>query len=251
MKNKILKTGLLVTFASGALLSSNKSDTVIGNNNKTYKDATQRKEKKEVKTDNYLYASHKATRAEVQETLNKALSMYSRNARSLSKRDVEGMVDILHYANNSEHFKINYKLVVAIISHESKMFRYARNHNRRKVNGKWATVSIDYGIGQNNSRYIDQRFRESIAANNKYRMTDVAITTNKYDPVTGVIATVLYLKEVRTGIVRYYTGQKKPIDQRKMIIAYNAGLQSTLNNVRSESFRARYYREIVKHMALF
>lgn len=182
------------------------------------------------------FAKKKVSKAEIRYTLNKAFDVFPKNSKSFTKRDTSGMIDVLYFANNSDYFKLDYKTVIAQCAHESHMHKYSRNLNR--------DGSVDFGIGQNNSRYIDSRFISAINLNKKMHITSTELTTDKYDPVTGLIATIVYMKDNREYLHRYGVFYKRHIPEQKWIISYNSGASGAANNIDYPAYRLPYYKKV-------
>jgi len=119
---------------------------------------------------------------------------------------------------------IHYKKILALISIESHWNIYATNKNSNNT--------YDYGLTQQNSKFIDIRYNKAKTICNKYNVT---YTSSYYDIILNIISAYIYVADIQ-----YYITCPK-----QQIIAYNTGIKGSYKyNKNSDAFP--YYQKFYK-----
>lgn len=177
-----------------------------------------------------FYASSYVTVSEVQETLEKVVARKGKQ-HLWNKKMYRNAATILVFFNNHDEFQIDWRILLALFSHESQMNPHAVS--RLNYDG-----TRDYGIGQHNSCCIDQRYRHAVAANGILKIVDPRIiSADRGNLYAGMIATAIHMKENREVILRH--NERNPYAQLgpdHWIIGYNSGISGVLRGM----YRKKY-----------
>jgi hypothetical protein len=192
--------------------------------------------------DENAFSSKFVTENEVKKDVIDTISF---NNKKWSKKNIDDLTHILQFGNNHEYFKIDYKIVLSILSHESKMNIYETS--KKNFDG-----SYDYGIGQQNSYFYKKRFIKACIIKEKYNIVKTNCTTDNFDIIAGAIATLLYLKENRDQLDNYGKTTGKHITFEKWIISYNSGLSGIIASIRSrnDNYKISYLRKVSEEYKL-
>ena len=109
----------------------------------------------------YKVDNTKLTKSIIKDDLNYFLHKYNRH---WSKANKNKCINALYYGQ--QEWNIDYKIVMAIISVESQYKIAVKGKNIRKGKVK----SIDYGLCQQNSKYIKQRYKATEQYLDKYKI---------------------------------------------------------------------------------
>lgn len=142
----------------------------------------------------------------IERDLNYFLDQHKRNWSPQTKRH---FINVIY--TGSKTFKINYKVVMSIISVESKYDLKAIGKNKN---------SFDYGLTQQNSKYLKVRYK---AASKYLNSCGIQYNLkNKYDLGLNVFACFNYLKNIEDyGDLNHF---------HEKITAYNRGINGAKNN---------------------
>jgi hypothetical protein len=174
--------------------------------------------KKDVLDNSYVItvSDEETVKKEIQKDLEYFLYKYNRNWNYINKKLFVEVV----FAGQKE-FNIDYRIVMSIISIESNYKIQARGRNKN---------SIDYGLTQQNSKYIDSRYKVAEIYLKKYNMK---YSTSLYDISKNIFACYIYLKDLSdTPELLWF---------RDYISAYNQGIRGALRNNNNE-----YYNKFIK-----
>lgn len=154
----------------------------------------------------------------IQSNLNLFLFQYD---RKWSRHNYYKVIDALYYGE--QEFDIDHKIVLSIIAIESRFKINAIGRN---------SDSIDFGLTQQNSKHMKQRYEASKKYLDKY---DLKYTDNKFDINRNIFSCYMYLNEIdRSSLVNSFN---------QMIKAYNVGIRgSTLKDWR-QSKANKYYEK--------
>lgn len=125
-------------------------------------------------------------------------------------------------------FGVSHKDILSIMAVESGFKKYSRNTNKDK--------SRDYGISQQNGRYIMARYRSASRYLKKYKIRYKSVY-DKYDIGLNVMSAILY---------QYDTG-KVTKSHRRLISSYNVGRRGYFTN---RKIANRYYSYVMKYRNL-
>jgi len=168
----------------------------------------------------YVVDSAKLNKSMIQDDLQAFLKKYN---RQWSIKDKNTCVAALYHGQ--KEFNIDYKLVLAIMSTESQFNIYAKGKNRE---------SIDYGLTQQNSRYIKRRYKASQLFLQKYKIKN---SSSLYDIGSNIFSCYLCLRDIHEYskltkfpdyIKAYNVGEKgikQPNLQNKAEAYYNKFIQ--------------------------
>lgn len=104
-----------------------------------------------------------------------------------------------------EKYGVPYKDMLAIMAIESGFKKYAKHRNRDR--------SLDYGLTQQNSRYIKKRYRAATAHLKRYGIPHKRIY-HKYDIGLNLMSAILFQRDIRRQTRNY----------RRIIVSYNTGM---------------------------
>jgi hypothetical protein len=169
----------------------------------------------------YKLDKNQISKSIIKDDLNYFLNKYNRN---WSKQDKEKFINVVYIG--SKEFDINPKIIMAIVSVESRYNVKAVGKNIRKKKVK----SIDYGLCQINSKYIKQRYKateEYLKANN------IKYTDSKFDIGKNVFSCYMYLRSIHdySDLIHF----------QDYITAYNQGVRGAKRNNDS-----RYYEKFMR-----
>lgn len=154
---------------------------------------------------------------EIRENLDYFLDKYNRNWNE-DLRD--NCVNIIY--EGSREFNIDYKIVLACISVESQFNIYAKGYNRD---------SIDFGLSQQNSRYIDQRY---LAVEKYLRKAGIPFTSSKFDMAKNIYSCFLVFKDIEQNpIINSFPDSIK---------AYNVGV----NGIKMKIYKRVAYHYYIR-----
>jgi hypothetical protein len=161
------------------------------------------------------------------------------NGRRWNSDDIETFTQVLMFGHNHKDFKIDYRMVLGLASHESKMKISA-------INPSNSNGTIDYGLLMHNSCCIDQRFARAIAFNKRYAIVkNRSVTANYYDVGAQSIATILFLSDLRRELDRDGKINGRFFTQRHWILAYNMGKDGLIQQSKPLAFQNRYHHEVL------
>jgi len=184
---------------------------------------------------NMAYANSMVSEADVRDDLIRTINHYG-NMRAWRIADIKAVTQALQFGNNHKDFRIDYRVVLSIMAIESEMNPYATGYN---TNGTY-----DYGLGQHNSCCIAERYARAIRLEREYKISTVRTATmEKYDPLTNTIATIIYLKDNRTGLESVARANRKFIPFKPFVVAYNRGFNGALYVDNSE--QVQYYNRFI------
>jgi hypothetical protein len=134
---------------------------------------------------------------------------------------------------------INHKYLLSTILTESEMDIYCVPKHRNE-NG-----SIDYGLSQQNSRYIKERYAK---ARKILKSMHIKHTKNKFDILVNVMAGAVTLDEFKHDLThkKYRNRIPKKYKHIAHFIAYNTGVGGFFNPNR-EHKRSQYYNRYKKY----
>lgn len=169
----------------------------------------------------------------IENNLINAINKHKQN-KYWNKRKIKLVIKILLIGEKK--YKIKHTNILALISLESYFNPYAVCRNR---------TSKDYGLTQQNSRYIKQRYRSASKILKKYKIK--YDKKNKFDIALNLMSCILFKvtinKIVNKRGVNIYS---KRIEK---IVAYNLGLGGARMRTRKK-IGLKYYR-IYKRRLLF
>lgn len=166
------------------------------------------------------YSDGKVSENDVRDDLIRTINHYG-NMRVWRISDIKAVSQALQFGHNHKDFKIDYKVVLAIMAIESNMNPYATGYN---TNG-----TSDYGLGQHNSDYITQRFGLAVRIEREYRICTLrGATMDRYDPLTNAVATILYLKDNRANLEAVARNNKQYVSFKPFVVAYNRGFNGAM-----------------------
>lgn len=181
------------------------------------------------------YSKNKVTYQQVRRDLIKMIRLYKR--AWWSEKNLNEVTQVLVFANNHPAYKIDYKLLLAIFGQESWMM--IKPPLRKNRNG-----TVDYGLGQHNSKYYYNRFKKAVIIEKRFDIVkNRQATLYKYDPVTSTIASMIYFKTLRNGIKKTATIYKRNFYRKDLILAYNVGLTGWKRG----KGRNAYYYKVMKN----
>ena len=143
----------------------------------------------------------KLTKSIIKDDLNYFLHKYKRN---WSKENKNKCIDALYYGQ--QEWSIDYKIVMSLISIESQY--------RIVVTGRNRNGSKDFGLTQQNSRYVKQRYRATENFLNDYK---IKYTNSNFDIGKNIFACYMLLRNTS----EYYD----LILFRDFIASYNVGVR--------------------------
>ncbi len=175
-------------------------------------------EKRDPLTDAVIIDNEKLHKDIIQSNLNLFLFQYN---RKWSKHNYYKVIDALYYGE--QEFGIDHKIVLSIIAIESRFKINAIGRN---------SDSVDYGITQQNSLHIKQRYETSKKYLDKYNLK---YSDTVFDINQNIFSCYMYLNEIdRSSLVNSFN---------QMIKAYNVGIRgSTLKDWR-QSKANKYYEK--------
>lgn len=188
----------------------------------------------------------KVEREEIRKQVKLLILDYHRQS-SWDKEMIDEVVDILYFGHNT--YKIDYRVALAHISHESKMNPVAKGYNIKWENGQKYIHSMDYGLGQQNSRFYKKRYIQAIRILKKEKILRSGRTPTmwEYDVATNAMASILYMKLNRDRLLKVPNSTV-----RHWVVAYNSGYGGMMENFhRIHKFRAAYYKQIAIYLDKF
>jgi len=143
-----------------------------------------------------------------------------------SKQNKKRFVEIVY--KGQKEFGIKYKIVLSIISIESRYHIQAVGKNRK---------TTDYGLTQQNSKYMKKRYKRT----EKYlKKNNLRYSRSKFDMCKNVFSCFMYLKTI--------TKSKSIRNFKEVICAYNVGIRGVRLN-KYQKPANRYYQKFIKeHM---
>lgn len=166
----------------------------------------------------FIIDNQKLQKDIIKSNLNLFLIQYD---RKWSKTNKNKVVNALYYGE--KEFNIDHKIVLSIIAIESRFNITAKGYN---------SGSIDYGLTQQNSKYIKQRYEASKKYLDKYNLK---YSDTIFDINQNIFSCYIYLNEIdKSSLVNSFN---------QMIKAYNVGIKgSTLKDWR-QPIADRYYEK--------
>lgn len=182
----------------------------------------------------------------IHKNLERMLHINRGRASKFSVYEKARMVDIM-YRLGERKYGINHKLMLAIIATESSFNRNAKNCNRRvkyktyrwKGKRKRKRIvyckSIDYGLGQQNSKFWRERIPAVKRINNKYKFVSKRkLKMSVYNIYANLIASI--------NFTNYCLKYNRRHSVAARIECYNKGLYGA-----RRTKNRRYYRKIIKN----
>lgn len=177
--------------------------------------------KKDVLDNAVVIADETTVKKEIQSNLNYFLHKHNRHWSWINKKL---FVEIV-YAGQVE-FGISSKIVMAIISVESQYNIRAQGRNRN---------SIDYGLTQQNSKYINRRYAY---AEKRLKALGFKYSSSIYDISKNVFACYAYLYDMSDIPELLYF--------RDYIDAYNKGVHGALKNKTDNLYYQKFMTEYME-----
>lgn len=175
-------------------------------------------EKRDPLTDAVIIDNEKLHKDIIQSNLNLFLFQYN---RKWSKHNYYKVIDALYYGE--QEFDIDHKIVLSIIAIESRFKINAIGRN---------SDSVDYGITQQNSLHIKQRYEASKKYLDKYNLK---YSDTVFDINQNIFSCYMYLSEIdRSHLVNSFS---------QMIKAYNVGIRGSTLKDRRQSKANIYYEK--------
>ena len=177
--------------------------------------------KKDVLENSYVINSEKLQKKMITEDLNYFLKKYDRHWNYVNKKL---FVEIV-YAGSQE-FNIDYKIVMAIVSIESNYNIRARGKNKG---------SVDFGLTQQNSKYINRRYRVAEKYLNKLGFK---YSQSPYDISKNIFSCYIYLHDMSDVPELIYF--------KDYIDAYNKGVRGALRNTTNDLYYDKFMKEFLE-----
>jgi len=177
--------------------------------------------KKDVLDNSYVISSEEIVKKEIQKDLNYFLHKHNRNWSWMNKKL---FVEVM-YAGQKE-FEIDYRIVMSIISVESNYKIQARGKNKG---------SIDYGLTQQNSKYINQRYKVAEKYLNKLGFK---YSQSPYDISKNIFSCYIYLHDM--------SDIPELIWFKDYINAYNKGVRGALRNKTNDDYYNKFMKEFLE-----
>ena len=169
----------------------------------------------------FIYNPNIIIRSDIKEDLNYFLDKYN---RKWSKQTKNRVVNLLF--KGQKEFDIDYKIILSIVAIESQFKIRCIGKNKK---------SVDYGLTQQNSKYIKKRYRKAEIYLKKYR---IKCYNSKFDLSKNIFSCFIFLDEIRQ--------HEKIIYFDQWIKAYNVGIRgSTLDSY--QKVADRYYKKFRRH----
>lgn len=164
----------------------------------------------------YQIDSEKIEKQTIKNHLNYFLTKYNRH---WSKQNKEKCVDILY--KGQKEFNIDHKIVLSIISIESQFNIKAIGKNKK---------SIDYGLTQQNSKYLKQRYKNAEQYLKEFK---IKYTDSNFDIGKNIVSCFVYLHDINeySDLIQF----------SDYITAYNQGVKGCKRNNDN-----RYYEKFMK-----
>jgi hypothetical protein len=153
-----------------------------------------------VKTPIYRQALY--SQIEIEDNLKRCLKIYK---RKWNKQSIKRVVQVLSIGE--KRYNINHKLILTMMSVES-------GFKIRGYNDKNKNKSIDYGLTQQNNKYIEKRFVAAAKILDKNKVP--YNIKNYYDVSCNVLSGLSYYNIINNAI-----GTR---DEKRFIGAYNVGI---------------------------
>ena len=141
----------------------------------------------------------------IRRDLNFFLNKYDRH---WSRQDREKFVKIIYCGEHE--FKIEYKIILALISVESQYDIYAAGKNKKKKTN--IIKSIDWGLTQQNSKYYKGRYKATESYLDYYH---IKYTDSKFDMGKNIFSCFMLLRDTSdfSDLIHF----------KDLIASYNAG----------------------------
>lgn len=205
----------------------------------------QRKISRSINTYNFLrnrndydfYSNYYVKPSEIRGEVIKMISL--KGTQGLwTKEMIDNTSFCLAYFNNDNYFMLDWRVFLAIIAHESAMNPY-------RVSPTNFDGTRDYGIGQNNSRDIDWRFRQAVLFNKKILLINPKlINEHRLNLYAGLISTAIHLKEDRDEIISFNKRYPaSPLGPDMWVVAYNSGMAGMMRG----NYRKKYIEVVESH----
>jgi len=177
--------------------------------------------KEEIKIDPLMNAYKvdgvKLEKDSIRKDMNFFLKKYN---RSWSEQTKNKCIELLFIGQ--QEFKVNYRIILSIISIESQFNIKARGKNRG---------STDYGLCQINSKYLTRRYKATEPLLKQYK---IKYTSSKYDLGKNIFSSFMYLRDV--------SDYSDLIQFSDLILAYNQGVRG-VKEKRPSSYYDRFLKE--------
>lgn len=135
---------------------------------------------------------------------------FHKRDKFFTNKELNKMSQIIRIAE--QEYVIEPLLLIALISQESHFNKYATGKNKKKKK----IVSVDYGLTQQNSKYIKQRFKKASKILDEYGVYyDI---DDKYDTALNIMSGAMFLKEIKDSLNR-----KGQYTTFRMLANYNTG----------------------------
>ena len=179
--------------------------------------------KKDVLDNSYVITvpDEETVKKEIQKDLEYFLYKYNRNWNYINKKLFVEVVDA-----GQKEFEIDYRIVMAIISIESNYKIQARGRNKN---------SIDYGLCQINSKYIDKRYK---IAEKYLKKNGFKCSNSIYDIGKNIFSCYIYLHDMSDIPELIYF--------KDYIDAYNKGVRGALRNKTNDDYYNRFMKEFME-----
>jgi hypothetical protein len=176
--------------------------------------------KKDILENSYQVTNENIQKYDIEKDLNYFLKKYNRN---WSKQNRDKFIEVIY--KGSTEFNIDPKIVMSIISIESQYRIVVKGKNKN---------SVDFGLCQQNSRYINQRYK---ATEEYLKRNKIAYTNSKYDIGKNVFACYMYLKDI--------SDSEALLHFRDYITAYNQGIKGALRN-NNDTYYQKFMSEFME-----
>ena len=158
-------------------------------------------------------------------TYNKISDSISVIEKKLKRKLPERNKIITLLLKGEKDFGVNHKDIIAIMAHESGFRKWARNKNTNK--------SVDYGLSQQNGKYILARYRSASKYLKHYKIKYKSVYS-KYDVGLNVMSAILFQHDIG----------KVTKNHRRLIASYNTGIYGYFRN---KKIANKYYKSVMKY----
>jgi len=171
----------------------------------------------------YKVDNVKLDKSIIKDSLNHFLHKYN---RKWSQENKQKCIDALYYGQ--QEFDIDYKIVMSLISIESQY--------RIVVIGKNKNGSKDFGLSQQNSRYIKQRYRAAEEYLNKYK---IKYSNSNFDISKNIFSCYMLLRDTNEygNLILF----------RDYIASYNVGIRG-IRQEHTQKIADKYFNKFMKEL---
>jgi len=175
----------------------------------------------------YKVDNVKLDKSIIKDSLNHFLHKYN---RKWSQENKQKCIDALYYGQ--QEFDIDYKIVMSLISIESQYRIVVTGKNIRRGKVK----SIDYGLTQQNSKYIKQRYKSTEEYLNKYK---IKYTNSNFDIGKNIFSCYMLLRDTNEygSLIMF----------RDYIASYNVGIRG-IRQEHTQKIADKYFNKFMKEL---